>query len=348
MISLMRYTIRKEFWGFKSMISIVIPVYNTPPSYIQRCLESIWEEKYGDIEIIIINDGSDDGACLEYLESVCSRGLSIYNQPNKGVSAARNLGIEKAKGEYIAFVDADDEIMGGFFHRASALALQYDLDIIFGSIRFIPDNGQSAIQGSKEFMVLQEQEIDEVKKSILWKKTGIFSEPVLGTPCARLYRASICRKIGFDEKIRICEDQIFNLYALNESLRVGIYPEYWYRYYQNQFSAMHNMKDRWDLFPYYEELKKYSVNCGNAEICKWIDIRLLGYMSGLLKQVACSKCKLLVKMKKIGGLARLPLFNSVIKKLELADREISVWKRTELVAWKCICILFKNKEDDIV
>lgn len=325
------------------MISIIIPVYNTPPGHMDRCLKSILKENYKDVEILLINDGSDDIPCVEYLKSIQISNIHVYMCPRKGVSAARNFGIRKAKGEYIAFVDADDEIINGFLHKASALVLQYNLDIVFGSIKYIPDTKHIGIQGSAEFLVLQEEELLEVKKSILEKKTNIFPYPILGSPCARLYRTAICKKIEFNEKIQICEDQIFNLYALEKSIRVGIYPAYWYNYYQNSFSAMHNLKGRQDFFLFYKSLKLYADKYGNAEIRKWIDIRLLGYMSGFIKQISCSKYTLHEKLKKIKTVSNIPLLNQTIKKLKCYDKELNIWKKIELLFWKCIiCFRMPN------
>ncbi len=324
------------------MLSIIIPVYNTPPDYIERCLRSIRRDKYRDIEILLINDGSDDSRCVNYLEGCFPSDIRVFTQHRKGVSAARNLGIREAKGEYIAFVDADDEIADGFLCEASALAVQYDLDIIFGSVRHIPDTEHLGLQGADRFLILQGAELSEVKKSILEKRTAVFPRPILGSPCARLYRASVCKKTGFNEDIRICEDQLFNLYALEKSNRVGIYPAYWYNYYQNTFSAMHNLKGRQDFFPYYQFLKVYAEQCGNYEIRRWIDIRLLGYMSGMMKQIACSSCNIREKIHGVKMVAQVPLLNQAVRMLRWSDGDLNLWRKTELLFWKCINYLNKR------
>lgn len=88
------------------MISVIIPLYNKEKTII-RTLSSILSQKYDDYEIIIVNDGSTDNG-IEVLKSLQSDKISIFSQPNKGPSAARNLGTCKAKGEWIVFMDADD------------------------------------------------------------------------------------------------------------------------------------------------------------------------------------------------------------------------------------------------
>ncbi|MCV9928334.1 glycosyltransferase family 2 protein [Flavobacterium sp. LS1R49] len=87
-------------------ISVVIPLYNKS-NYIEKTLKSVFEQTFTDYEIIVVNDGSIDDSEIKVLSLKNSR-ITLYNQKNQGVSVARNLGIEKSKGELIAFLDADD------------------------------------------------------------------------------------------------------------------------------------------------------------------------------------------------------------------------------------------------
>ena len=93
-----------------SKISVIVPIYNAE-AYLNRCLDSIINQTYSDLEIILINDGSTDNSldiCLEYASK--DKRIVVYNQTNKGISKARNKGIELATGDYIGFVDSDDII----------------------------------------------------------------------------------------------------------------------------------------------------------------------------------------------------------------------------------------------
>ena len=89
----------------QALVSVIIPVFNGE-KYIRCAIDSVLEQDYKPIEIIVIDDGSSD-ATLEILRDLGNE-ISIYHQPNKGSAAARNLGIRMAKGSYIAFLDADD------------------------------------------------------------------------------------------------------------------------------------------------------------------------------------------------------------------------------------------------
>ena len=92
------------------MISIIIPVYNVE-KYLAKCLDSVLHQTYHDIEVILVDDGSIDESgiiCDEYAKR--DNRISVYHRENCGVSATRNFGLKKAKGEWILFVDSDDWI----------------------------------------------------------------------------------------------------------------------------------------------------------------------------------------------------------------------------------------------
>lgn len=96
-------------------ISVIVPVYNVEP-YLQRCVDSILSQRYTDFELILVDDGSPDNCgaiCDEYAKQDCR--IRVIHQENGGLSAARNAGLEAAKGEYLAFVDSDDCIREEMF-----------------------------------------------------------------------------------------------------------------------------------------------------------------------------------------------------------------------------------------
>lgn len=91
-------------------ISCIVPVYNVE-KYLRRCVDSILAQTFTDFELILVDDGSPDGCpaiCDEYAEK--DSRVRVIHQENKGVSAARNAGLDMARGEYVCFVDGDDEV----------------------------------------------------------------------------------------------------------------------------------------------------------------------------------------------------------------------------------------------
>lgn len=112
-------------------ISVIIPVYNGK-KYIKTSIESVLDQPYKDIEVIVINDGSQDES-LQIAENIANKDkrVRIINQENQGVAVARNLGIYKAKGEFIAFLDQDDIWVPNFFsEKIVNLILNYKCDMI--------------------------------------------------------------------------------------------------------------------------------------------------------------------------------------------------------------------------
>jgi glycosyltransferase involved in cell wall biosynthesis len=104
-------------------ISVVIPLYNKS-NYIEKTLESVFEQTFTDYEIIVVNDGSIDDSEIKVLRLKNPK-IILYNQKNQGVSVARNLGIEKSKGELIAFLDADDYWYPNHLEELSNLYLNF-------------------------------------------------------------------------------------------------------------------------------------------------------------------------------------------------------------------------------
>ena len=92
------------------MISVIIPVYNSE-KYVGACIESVLKQDYRDFELILVNDGSTDksiSVCNYYAQQ--DTRIRVFDQPNQGVSHSRNMGIKKANGEFLTFVDSDDLI----------------------------------------------------------------------------------------------------------------------------------------------------------------------------------------------------------------------------------------------
>jgi len=100
-------------------ISVVIPLYNKEKT-ILRAVNSVLSQTYADIELIVVDDGSDDFSAKQ-VEDLNGSRIKLYRTPNRGVSAARNFGAEKATGEWIAFLDADDEYDLNFLSRCSEM-----------------------------------------------------------------------------------------------------------------------------------------------------------------------------------------------------------------------------------
>lgn len=112
------------------LISIIIPVYNVE-KYLERCIKSVIEQTYSNIEIILINDGSTDKSgeiCCKF-EKEDKRIVQITKDTNEGVASARNTGLKRAKGEYLAFIDSDDYVCRNYIETLLELCLRNNAEI---------------------------------------------------------------------------------------------------------------------------------------------------------------------------------------------------------------------------
>ena len=112
-----------------ALISVIIPVYRVE-AYLRRCMDSVLAQTYRNMEIILVDDGSDDGCpaiCDEYAGQ--DERVKVIHQKNAGLSGARNAGIEMAQGRYLAFVDSDDYLASDFLEQLYRACVDTDSDM---------------------------------------------------------------------------------------------------------------------------------------------------------------------------------------------------------------------------
>lgn len=219
------------------LVSIIVPVYNAEKS-IGFCLNSIASQTYQDIEIIIINDGSKDSSleiCKNYAE--IDERVKIIDIPNGGVSNARNIGIENAKGAFIQFVDSDDVIAPEMTKKMVEQIKTYEADIVFCGMKII-DVDQEYLQG-KVANVFSSGKIG--KECVLNKKKFceefpklLFDTVLLEGPCNKLYKNKIIKDdiIRFPLDISLGEDFLFNIKYFEHSNKFVFTSEELYYYMQ--------------------------------------------------------------------------------------------------------------------
>ena len=224
-------------------VSIIVPVYNVE-NYIERCLNSLVNQTFKDIEIITINDGSTDKS-LELLNKYAKEDIriSVIDLGDEGVSYCRNLGIEKANGKYIMFVDSDDWIDSSMVEVLYKKAEENKLDLVMCSyIREFKDHSKEKIFNLPQEIIYKE---DKVKNELLRKLVGPIKEELsnpemldaLGTVWGKLYRADILKenKIKFVDlkEIGSAEDTLFNIFTFNYLSKVMFLNKPMYHYWRD-------------------------------------------------------------------------------------------------------------------
>ncbi len=202
------------------LVSIIIPAYNAEKSISKICT-SVLDQNYKNIEIIIVNDGSQDktSKTAKKLKAKDSR-VTLISQKNSGVSGARNTGIKNAKGDFIFFFDADDNITPSMISDMVNLAQNHEDTLIVcgrrlsdGSIR-IPK--EKTFSSSDKTQVLRE----------------ILRNDILYSPWNKIYSAKIIQEhnISFDKSLRYGEDLAFNLDYLKHVGKIKFVAEPYYLY----------------------------------------------------------------------------------------------------------------------
>ena len=223
------------------LVSVIIPVYNCE-EYIETCIHSICNQSYQNLEILVINDGSNDESSKIIKNKLLDDSRIKYiEKNNEGVSATRNLGLELSKGDFITFVDGDDYIASTFIADAIKYIKKYNLDFILGGTqRFTKSKKSNYILNCDEKIVIYENNLEILKEKFL--SNGTVEDRRLDScftsgPVCKLFNRKSISKVRFKPEIKIGEDTIFNLEILNKSHRVGIVPDIWYFYRTNEYSA---------------------------------------------------------------------------------------------------------------
>lgn len=188
-------------------ISVIVPVYNAGAA-LSNCINSILSQTYRDFELLLINDGSTDNSgviCNEFSSS--DSRIIVSHEQNNGVSIARNIGIEKAIGEWIVFIDADDYIEDKFLvSLITPSKLSRNTIVITGVKRVEFDNNKILWQREFPNQILEIGNKNEFSNEIISNEVLMY-----GTICGKLYNREIINQyfLRFDERLSLHEDHLF-------------------------------------------------------------------------------------------------------------------------------------------
>lgn len=217
-------------------VSIIVPIYNIPEIPLRECIESLLNQTYGNIEILLINDGSTNNCeniCKEYC---CDSRIRFINKENGGVSSARNMGIHLATGEYIMFVDADDRLTLNAIQIMIEEISRTKVDILIcGYKRFVSYNKNlDIISNDRNTKVFENSnELVKLRQKCL-HEDNILGIRFNGAPWGKLYSNKIIKEnnLYFDTSLVRSQDNYFNFIIFYYVKKVGYIdlPLYLYRY----------------------------------------------------------------------------------------------------------------------
>ena len=237
-------------------ISVIVPVYQAE-AYLQGCIESVKSQTFTDWELLLIDDGSRDGS-----PAICDRSaaedsrIRVFHKPNGGVSTARNLGLQEAKGEYIAFLDSDDRFVPRTLETLWSLCRQAGADSAGCAHTNLQPDGSESIE-----LLLPEGVYDAqgIREKIVYPLLGDrLAQPVFNGFIWRfLFSAEIIRSANITFEGAYLEDELFLMEYFCNASCLAVTEQSLYRYLLNPNSATHKyMKDLMQVFDRFMERKE--------------------------------------------------------------------------------------------
>ncbi len=211
-------------------VSIVVPVYNAEKT-LKRCLASLINQSYENIEIVCVNDGSSDSSLkiLNEYHDKDNRIVVIDNDKNRGCSYTKNRGIDNSTGEFICFVDSDDYVENNMIYELVKFQKKNNLDLVKCHYNNYEDG-----KLKNTILNYQEEKILNTKEDINEFKIKLFSGEIPGYLQLLLIKKSVLNNKRINEKITFLEDITFYLDLLSGKIKVGILNKRLYNYVNNK------------------------------------------------------------------------------------------------------------------
>lgn len=211
----------------KVKVSIIIPVYNVE-KYLKKCLDTVKAQTYKNIEIIMVNDGSNDGSkeiCEYYKKKDCR--FKLINKENGGLSSARNVGIRNSLGDLLFFVDSDDYIPPNAIEILVANYLNKECDVVIGKIADVQDGIVSGICGGSVSYIDKNTCLQEM---LLGKK-------ITHSASGKLYKKELFSRISYPEG-KLFEDLFTTYEVINKALDICFIDKVVYYYVHRSNSIL--------------------------------------------------------------------------------------------------------------
>ncbi len=229
------------------LVSIIIPIYKAEKT-LSSCIESCLNQTYNNIEIILINDGSPDNSlkiCADYAQQ--DSRIKVIDKANSGVSDTRNAGINQATGDYITFVDADDDLAPDTINQLVAFRSLHNLDLVTAGLNVIRNESHHTTLLPKTEII---SGIGDIAKHLASESKLRFYR----TPCAKLYKRNLIKEhnLLFDTTLKINEDFIFLMSYLKKCQAIGTYEYCCYNYNQSvtptkiKHYELQDLQKQWD------------------------------------------------------------------------------------------------------
>lgn len=220
-------------------VSIVIPAYNAEKN-IKHCIDSVLNQTYENIEIVVINDGSVDKTG-DILAGYNNSQIIIINKDNAGVSVARNTGLETITGEFVAFVDSDDTIAADYVEKQVNALKRYGADLSICGYSVVDQNLKEVGGFPNKNDRIRIRNNGYISQEEVW--LGLIThESINSVLWNKMFRVSLLSDLRFDENIAIGEDMLFIMQYIVKCNAIYFLSDRLYKYYSNPTGAMQSIK----------------------------------------------------------------------------------------------------------
>jgi len=269
-------------------ISIIVPVYKVE-KYLHRCLDSIIAQTFTDWECILIDDGSPDGSgkiCDEYAEK--DERFKVFHQENQGVSAARNKGLDEARGEYVNFIDSDDWIANSLLEKSIEFAMNYEI-VFWGNYNCYEDGDMVAHIPHN----VSCSNIEETECEIYHLKNNAECCEYFGYTWNKMFRMSVIRNnsIKFVEGLTLREDELFTMEYCQNITSLKVISESLY-YYRHCMGLTNTSKSSATISLYADKLYQMTVKWKTTQLRELDFFRYSLFMY----QASCAKPNLIKRL----------------------------------------------------
>lgn len=311
-----------------TLISVVIPAYKVE-KYLEKCIDSITNQSYGNLEIIIVEDGSPDGTAklCDVLAAKDSR-IRVIHKENGGVSQARNTGIAEAKGKYICFVDGDDWVEHDMCEKAIEAMEKHDADVVMWSyLREYADRSAPKLIYSEDRVFEGEAVQKKLKQRIIGLSGKELAHPenadCLSPVWGKLYKTELLKDLRFIDlkTIGTNEDGLFNIDVFARTKKVVFINEYLYHYRKDNAVSITSKFDpqrisQWNAM-FGAIADKIRLNKWGAECERALDNRICLSMIGQSLNICRADDGLFAKIGMIKRILKMDLYRKAYKNLEL-------------------------------
>lgn len=262
------------------LVSIIVPVWNAK-QYLDNCINSLRSQTYPNLEIILVDDGSTDGSselCDAAMETDWR--IHVIHQSDRGVSAARNAGLDAATGEFVAFVDSDDSLRREAVAESVRCAVTHSSDMVVFGYDVIEEHADGSVTKQESKTVRQGDVIDTRRrheKIVADQLCALDNDELLYQCWGKLYRRSNISGLRFTDDVAFGEDTVFVLELLSHGVRLTFLQRCLYVYRQHADSLIRGFRpgkpriwntfteNTWRSIKTCQSVKRTGETC----ICAW-------------------------------------------------------------------------------